>query len=259
MRFNNKKIKEEIKKNGYYIFKAYFTNQELKKIKESLLNTLHYIKPDNEKDLQKKYYQIKKYNPKLKGNWYDMARYDINILQLIYKPEIINFVKEFFNTKVVFSGRPAIHVHDDENDKLVDPHQEAHNFAKDTIALWAPLYDTNKDQGGLSIYKDSHKHGYFKHFFEHPNLGNKSWTKEYTHIDPKVIKKFKKVDLKVKAGSAILMHSSVIHCSYPTKKKGKVRITLTERFNPLQKIPFLKKEDAPLRWSMAEPFDPKIL
>ena len=35
--------------------------------KRVLLKTLHYIKKDNETDLQKKYYQIKKYNQKLKG------------------------------------------------------------------------------------------------------------------------------------------------------------------------------------------------
>ena len=31
------------------------------------------------------------------------------------------------------------------------------------------------------------------------------------------------------------------------KKKNHVRITITERFNPLQKIPYLKKEKAPLK------------
>ena len=66
--WNNKKIAEEIRNNGYYIIEDYFNKQEIDKIKKSLLDILHYIKPDNEKDLQKKYYQIKKYNPKLKGN-----------------------------------------------------------------------------------------------------------------------------------------------------------------------------------------------
>ena len=43
------------------------------------------------------------------------------------------------------------------------------------------------------------------------------------------------------------MHSAVVHCGYPNKTKGHVRITITERFNPLQKIPFLRNENAPLR------------
>ena len=66
--WNNKKIAKEINDNGYYIFKNYFNKKSLDNIKNSLLKTLNYIKPDNEKDLQKKYYQIKKYNPSV-GNF----------------------------------------------------------------------------------------------------------------------------------------------------------------------------------------------
>ena len=113
--------------------------------------------------------------------------------------------------------------------------------------LWSPLYDSNDQQGGMVIYKDSHKHGYFEHKLEHPKLGKKSWTNEYTHVDPEIVKRFKKIKLKVKAGSAVLMHSAVLHTGYPTKKKGFVRIVITERFNPLKNIPFLKNPDAPLK------------
>jgi len=243
--WNNKTIIEEIKKNGYYIFPNYFSTKDLKKIKSSLLRILHYIKPDSEQDLQKKYYQIKKFNPKLKGHFYDMVPHDINLLQFLHKPEMINLVKIFFDTDVIFSGRPAIHVHDDENDKLLDPHQETAQFARDTILFWSPLYDSNKEQGGMAIYKDSHKHGYFKHKLEHPRLGNKSWTQNYTHVDPSIADKFERIELQVKAGSAVFMHSAVIHSGYPTTKKDFVRFVITERFNPLKKIPYLQDENAP--------------
>ena len=46
---------------------------------------------------------------------------------------MINFVKKFFNTDVVFSGRPAIHVHDIANDRILDAHQETNQFARDTM------------------------------------------------------------------------------------------------------------------------------
>ena len=46
--------------------------------------------------------------------------------------------------------------------------------------FWAPLYDTNKDSGGLAVYEDSHRHGYFDHTLDHPE-GDKGWTKQYTH------------------------------------------------------------------------------
>ena len=234
--WDNKKIAEEIRNNGYYIFENYFNSEEIDKIKKSLLDILHYIKPDEEKDLQKKYYQIKKYNSKLKGHWYDIAAYNITMLQLLHKPEMINFVKEFFNTDVVFSGRPAVHVHDDENIKILAPHQEKGHIARDNLVFWSPLYDTNKENGGLSIYKDSHKHGYFKHS-----------TVKTSHVDESITNKFKRIDLEIKSGSAILLLSKVIHGGYETKKKGTIRIVITERYIPLQKIPFLKDEHAPLK------------
>ena len=93
-KLDNKLIKEEILENGYYILDNYLSSQDLNKIKQSLLKTLHYIKPDSETDLEKKYYQIKKYNPTLKGNWFDVITSDICILQYLYAPPIINFVKE---------------------------------------------------------------------------------------------------------------------------------------------------------------------
>ena len=85
---------------------------------------------------------------------------------------MINLVKKFFNTSVVLSGRPAIHIHDDSNDKLLMPHQETNQFAVDILLFWLPLWDTNTKTGGLTIFEGSHKHGYFTHTLEHPELKN---------------------------------------------------------------------------------------
>jgi hypothetical protein len=155
-------------------------------------------------------------------------------------------VKEFFNTEVVFCGKRHLNVFDDENDKLLPPHQETHQIARDTLLIWAPIYDTNKDNGGLAIYKNSHKHGYFKHIRQKTNSKDSKWTSGYNHVDSKIEQKFEKVELEIKAGSALLMSSKLIHSGYATRKKGKVRIVITERYNPLQKIPFLKDENAPM-------------
>ena len=233
--WDNKKIIKEIKENGYYIFKNFFDEESLNEIKSSLLKTLHYIKKDDETDLQKKYYQIKKYNPKLKGNWYDMANYNITLYQYLHSKDVTDFIKEFFKTEVVFSARPCIHVHDDSNDYLLDPHQETNLFAKDGILLWSPIYNTNKDTGGLAIYKDSHKHGFFNHKLEHPTLGKKAWTKDFTHIDPEIVKKFKRIELEVEAGSAVLAINSLVHSGYQMKKKKVTRELQSQKDTILSK------------------------
>ncbi len=53
--WNKKKKAEEIKNKGFCILEGYLSNEDLDKIKNSLLKALHYIQPDDEKDLQKKY------------------------------------------------------------------------------------------------------------------------------------------------------------------------------------------------------------
>tara|TARA_S200000501_G_C20741942_1_gene707711 strand:+ start:188 stop:967 length:780 start_codon:yes stop_codon:yes gene_type:complete len=242
-----KTIKRDIDRQGYYVFKNYLKTKDLKKIKSTLLETLNYIDGKKDKNLIKKYFTIRDTKPKLKGNWYDISPYNIDLLQSLHKKKMIDFVKKYFKTNVVFSGRPAIHVHDDLNDKLLEAHQETNQFARDTLVFWCPLYDTNKKTGGLSVYERSHQDGYFTHNLENSKLGAKSWTKFYTHIKEKNIKSFKKKNLEVKAGTAIIFISSLVHSGYPSTKKGSLRITITERFNPLQKIPFLKNEKAPLK------------
>jgi hypothetical protein len=241
---DNKKLKNEIDLNGYALIKDFFNYEKLEYLKLSLLDVLNYINYSDEKDLRRKYYEIKKFDPKLISNWYDIAPNNIDMLNSIHTPDLLNFVKFYFDTKTLFSGRAAIHVHDNENDKLLLPHQETNQFAVDCLLVWIPLWDTNKHTGGLTIFEKSHNQGYFDHILEDPS-GKKKWTHKYTNISENVYKKFKRTNLEVKAGTAVLAHSSLIHCGYPLTDKETVRITVTERFNPLKKIPYLKDSTKP--------------
>ena len=246
-KWNFNKIRNSLDENGYYEFENYLNKKDISLIENTLIETLNYIKKSKEKNLQKKYYQIKKYNNKLKSHWYDLTPHNIDLLKTLHKKEMINFVKKYFNSKVVFSGRPAIHVHDNANDKLLDAHQETNQFARDTIVLWVPIYNTNEKTGGLCIYKNSHKNGYFKHYLKLSKTNKKLWTKQYTHIRSRYLDKFEQKKLKVKAGNAIIFLSSLVHKGYKNSDKNAVRITITERFNPLKRIPFLKKNNASMK------------
>ena len=241
-----KKIVNEIRKNGYAVVENFFSKKDLNVIKSTLFDTLNYIKKNNKykNDLQKKYYEIKYFNEILKSHFYDISPHNINILQMLHSKKIVSIVKELFQIKTVFSGRPAIHVHDDSNRHLLEPHQETNQYAKDFLLLWSPLWDTNENTGGLTVYKNSHKFGYFKHSLK---TKKKVWTPDYTHVRPGIYKKFKKMNLKIKAGSAVLILSSLIHCGYPNKKKGSVRIVITERYNPLKAMPYLQNQNAPMK------------
>ena len=247
-KWNYNKAIKEIKKNGYFVFKDFLSKKDLSEIKESLLDTLNYVKKSPHKDLKSKYYFIKNYNKKLKGNWYDIANYNLTIRKFVHSKDVIELVKKFFNSKTVFSVRPCIHAHDSSNDFILKPHQETNMFSRDGILLWIPLFDTNQETGGLTIYEKSHLNGFFKHALSNDkSKKNKVWTKNFTHISDSVVKKFQKRDLSIKAGSGVFILNSLVHCGYQMKRKDHVRITLTERFNPLQKIPFLRNDNAQLK------------
>ena len=108
MKLNNRKLKKEINQKGYTVIENFYNKKKLSEIKKSLLDILNYVRPSKEKDLQKKYYKIKKLNPKLKSNFYDIAPYNIDMIKGIHTPELINFVKYFFKTKTLFTGRATI-------------------------------------------------------------------------------------------------------------------------------------------------------
>ena len=53
--WNYKKISNHLLEYGYYEFKNYLSKKDVNTVKETLLNSLNYIKKIYEKNLQKKY------------------------------------------------------------------------------------------------------------------------------------------------------------------------------------------------------------
>jgi hypothetical protein len=258
-KINYRNFLNKIKKNGYCIIPNIFSKKSLNLMRNSLLLSLNYIKPDKEKNLQKKYLQIAKYNKILAGHWYDLIKKDINLSNEIHKPEIVNLVKKYFKTEVVFSGRQSLHLIDDTNDKLLQPHQETKQLTRDFFLLWVPLFDTNHENGGVSIFSGSHKHGWFDYTkklytLKTGQVCTKNFKYELTQgnqfikiVDPLIKKSFKKIYLEIPAGSLALFHSRLIHAGYPTRRKNSVRIIVSDRLCPLRKIPYLENEKALMR------------
>ena len=108
-----------------------------------------------------------------------MLQHEQTVLKLLYDERIINIVRKYFKSKVVFSGRPSIHIHDSDGDRFLEPHQETNQFARDFLFIWAPIFDANANQGSIVVYDKSHKNGYYKHT---PNnkLGSSHVEKKFT-------------------------------------------------------------------------------
>ena len=243
--WNYNHIAKKIKNEGYYIFENFLNKEDLLEIKNSLSDSLNFIKKNKKKNLIDRYYGVKNYNNNLKSHWYSLTRHNLILYKYLHNPNVLKLVKKYFNTKVLFSTGPALHIHDASNDFLLAPHQETNLYSKDGIVMWCPLYDTDSSSGGLTIYENSHKYGFFPH-----RLGKKSkkiWTKAYPIINNSILQKFKKKNLNVRAGSMVFMINKMIHSGYPMTSKKKVRFTISERLCPLQKIPYLKDEKANIK------------
>ena len=68
---------------------------------------IHYYRPcticGSRNDLTKKYYQIKNFSSKLKGNWYDIANYNTTLFKHLHAEDILKFMKNFL-IHVIFSA-----------------------------------------------------------------------------------------------------------------------------------------------------------
>ena len=49
-----------------------------------------------------------------------MLQHEQTVLKLLYDERIINIVRKYFKSKVIFSGRPSIHIHDSDGDRFLE-------------------------------------------------------------------------------------------------------------------------------------------
>jgi len=203
IQFYNSKIKskKEFLKNGFHIENNIFSNFECKKaIKESK---------------KFEHFKNKKYTPEMMPH----KKYKF-FLELMKKKKLINICKYFaepikekiFGLQSTFffgvPGTSGSSVHQDSF--YVDP-KEPNSF----ISAWIPLTDIKtKNMGNLIVYEKSHKFGKFDMVDDNKrsiNYQNSNLVRKKSKI--KNLKKFRKILIKAKKGSVVLMHSNLLHSS----------------------------------------------
>ena len=95
--------------------KTFLIKKTFLEIKNSLSDSLNFIKK-NKKNLIDRYYGVKNYNNNLKSHWYSLTRHNLILYKYLHNPNVLKLVKKYFNTKVLFSTGPALHIHDASND-----------------------------------------------------------------------------------------------------------------------------------------------
>ena len=158
---------------------------------------------------------------------HDVDKFDNYFKKFSKQKSILKTIKKFLNTAVEFRkaeifAKPA-------KVGLSSPfHQDNFYWAvknNNALTVWIALDQSNKQNGGVTYLKGSHKVGLVKHVASFaPGSSQK--------IDNKVLKKFKffkKITPSLRPGDALIHHCLIFHGSSKNKTK-KSRIGFTMQF-----------------------------
>lgn len=222
------------KEKGYIIIKNFIDENKINEIYNNLNCIIDYVCPqiDKKLNLDDKYYILKKENDELRKHFYDLIT-KLDLLSSIWCSEKMLDVIKKINNEIYFIDSIQIRIDTPENDRCLPFHQERGQISTNEITGWLPLIDINEKSGGIKIVENSHLLG------DLPIIQYENGT----GVEEKYITNEKKIIIN--KGDLLLFHTNLIHGSYQNET-NQIRWVTVARFNPLNDIPFLKDENAPL-------------
>ena len=212
--------KNKFLRDGYLHVKNFFDDEKLIKI----LNTLQ-IK--NKKFFKKKKILI---NSHRKMN---------TLLQLYKNKKIIKYVSNFLKNKNIYGLQSEFFINPPKKTKGHPPHQDdffLQTGKNNSINVWIPFVNTNKKNGALMFFLNSHKKKINK---EINNLSlNKSKSLNF-------FKKYKTRTIKCKIGDVVFIGNSIFHKSHDNLSNKNRYVAA---FGYIKKgVPFIKGKTAKRR------------
>ena len=227
----------DIRENGYCIIEDYYSNSEI----ESILSEIDAVMSQvaimkHMKNIDEKYFFLKKHHPVLKSRCYDMFSYTTSLNRFINKQVVTDIAQSLYKSPVLINN-VQIRVDDSSLDRDLPLHQELNQMSLFNLTVWVPLVDVlEKSSGGIQVIPKSHKAGLLKH----------TMVNNYSAVDNDELLKLEEPKrVQVKKGDAILFHPYLVHGSLPNKS-GNIRWTSIARFNELSHINYLKDKSANL-------------
>ena len=194
--------------NGFFVIKSLFSNKELKKFDEEILNITTKLK----KNFSRPYINLTKDNKLNTAHNLDQIFPNSSLMKIPKKKNLKELIKNIFNENFVIRNleifaKPA------KTGMKAPFHQD--NFYwniidKRAVNIWIALDKVTKKNGGLIYLKGSHKGGVLKH--ETSNVRGTSQEIKKSMI--------KKLNYQIKTpllnrGDCLVHHCEVIHGSNP--------------------------------------------
>ncbi len=225
----------ELSQAGYARLPGFVGPDRLERIRTDLSDALALAEgrhPDSvdPRDLSARYIALKDRSPEAKSRFYDVVRNLMSIHAAVVQPPAWDAIAAFFGCRALCVDKVFLRIDDQENDRLLKPHQEINQLGVQSVVIWFSLFDlTGPEDGGLQVYPGSRELGYLPHDANN-RLGS------YQVADTAGLGKAE--TMRTAAGEALLLHSPLVHASLPTGP-GRVRWTVTARVSPVDRIPYL--------------------
>ena len=241
---NNFKISNSnkifFKQEGYLVLKNFFEPKKITDLNNIIFENFKFSQKKNiqRKDFDNHLLQLRKKNKKKFGSFFDSLQTIGFGYSILINKKILRFVSKLLNTKLnclTFTDMslrldPPL----DERNSL-GWHQDSSYFrqnlsGKNGIVIWIPLHNLDSDLGPLELLRNSNKLGSLN--IKKKNSKSKLHSSK-RNIDPKYLKKFKKIISKeLKKGDALLTNLDLIHRS-GRNISNKFRMSLIGRYHKL--------------------------
>lgn len=185
---DNLNIKKKFKKNGYFIVKKLFQKKDLIKVKNKLSS----------------FYNNSKFNNVESCLHYNPHEKNILVKKIFSNKNLVQLIKSILDCKTIY-GLQTAYFSNPKGTSGVFPHQDDF-FMKsgfnNTINVWIPLLNINKNNGPMTFYLKSHKNKInIKNNILCSN-GNENQTN---------LKKFSKKKALCEIGDVVLIHNHIFH------------------------------------------------
>lgn len=257
MKISNKKLLKSFEENGYVVIPNFLSKREINFIFRDLHNLINFSllgaklkKRVKLKSLDNKYSILLKKNKLLKSHFYDMIPFTEEVNKLASSKKFINLAKLLLREKNIFTNTKQIRIDHVKDSYFLPQHQELGQISNKLVIFWIPLVDLNKNLGGLYIRPRTHKLGHLP--YQGSNLEARKAGMKRKYIIEKLfqkshLKKYVNMNLKLKAGDAVIFHNYLFHGSMPNKNSKKARWVFISRYNSIRKTPYIRDAKSPFK------------
>ena len=240
------------KKNGYLFLKDFFSNEEIKKVLDDAKSVFlrqfiekKYLTNCNLEDISEEVfnnflYRLFDEDIECLSNSGKQIQHLISLHSLSLQSKVIELLKQTGVQTPIISTRPVLYFNHPKLAKqkvfhTVDAHQDWRSMqgSLNSVVIWIPLVDINKDLGALEILPGSHLDGLRTDHIEN-GFGMVSLSKEEND---------KLVSVEIKTGDALLFSSFLIHQS-GNNITNKPRWSCHFRYNDLEDTTFINRKYA---------------